>query len=62
MRKKFVYCYNKYLLKYLLDKGFEFLSIGTNHNTNTEYHLFERTDALTQAMDAYELTKQAKQS
>lgn len=62
MRKKYLYCYNRYLLKYLTDKGFAYVSKAMNHNTNTEFYLFERTNELTNAMDEYEQIKHKRQS
>ena len=56
-REDFYFCYSIKLSQYLQEKGFRFIFMAKETHKDNLFSLYERTDALNDALESYRLNK-----
>lgn len=54
-QKDFFFCYNRAVMLYLKEKGFEFITCALHERTKCKFWLFAQSDELSKALKEYKL-------
>jgi len=50
---RFYYCYSPYLKKYLMKKGFSYITTGRNTNSDSHFWLYEHSPRFDELLSQY---------
>lgn len=56
--KDFFFCYSPHLASYIIDKGFNTITVAKNNQTGKTFSLFTKSDGLQEVINTYKNNKQ----